>query len=290
MSSAKYRSVNIDESDRHGRRNIESFELEDDEYHIVRTDRCPVRRKFICTIVSLLVLLVVVIGYGVREKDVDEETTKPPHDHVTAQEKSMTVATTASTNNTKEMNNNTSDIYDAKSNSTHVEKKESDVTTKLVYCYGDSLTYGMVPQQHGAPEAHPYDQSLQQEINTLYANYSQSSIIQVRHFGYPGWTSNQMIQHINDGLPNLGVCNIIQNNPTISLIIILVGTNDIGIMANSGTDKDVGGTIADSIIELHKRVFECAAKEKNSNIHTMALGIEVVIKIGHQLQLNWLHT
>ena len=121
MSSAKYRSVNIDESDRHGRRNIESFELEDDEYHIVRTDRCPVRRKFICTIVSLLVLLVVVIGYGVREKDIDEETTNP-----------------------QEMNNNTSDIYYAKSNSTDVEKKEGDATTKLVYCYGDSLTYGMV--------------------------------------------------------------------------------------------------------------------------------------------------
>ena len=272
MSSAKYRSVNIDESDRHGRRNIESFELEDDEYHIVRVRADRSVRQKICTIVSLLVLLVVVIGYGVREKDVDEETTNPPHDHVTAQEKSMTVVTTAS-NNTKEMNNNnTSDIYYAKSNSTHVEKKEGGVTTKLVYCYGDSLTYGMVPQ-HGSPEAHPYDQSLQQEINTLYAN-SQSSIIQVKHFGYPGWTSNQMIQHINDGLPNLGVCNIIQNNPTISLIIILVGTNDIGIMANSGTDKNVGSTIADSIIELHKRVFECAVKEnKNSNLHTMALGI-----------------
>ena len=274
MSSAKYRSVNIDESDRHGRRNIESFELEDDEYHIVRVRADRSVRQKICTIVSLLVLLVVVIGYGVREKDVDEETTNRPHDHVTEQEKSMTVATTASNNNTKKMNNNnTSDIYYAKSNSTHVEKKEGDVTTtKLVYCYGDSLTYGMVPQ-HGSPEAHPYDQSLQQEINTLYAN-SQSSIIQVKHFGYPGWTSNQMIQHINDGLPNLGVCNIIQHNPTISLIIILVGTNDIGIMANSGTDKNVGSTIADSIIELHKRVFECAVKEnKNSNLHTMALGI-----------------
>jgi lysophospholipase L1-like esterase len=79
-----------------------------------------------------------------------------------------------------------------------------------------------------------------------------------------------MHNHFNDDFPNLGICTIIKNNPTLSLMIILVGTNDVGKMGIS--ERYDGVTlIVESIADLYKRALSCADEEISFRI--LALGI-----------------
>ena len=257
----KYRTIPAAEVEYEGgafssTNNIESFELED-SFTIVRTDR-SLRRKFACIVACLLVLFVGAIGYGVHESR------KSPQ-----QETSANDVNSVSASSEQEISEN----EDAQSDNI---KQQPTVTPKLIYCYGDSLTYGMVPSSR---EAHPYAPYLEQELNNfLYKNsmstsqsYKNNNATIVKHFGFPGWTATNMLDHINDA--NIGICDIIQNNLDITLMIILVGTNDIGTMINSDEMEDVARTIVNSIIELHNRAFTCANNTMKNNFHTLALGI-----------------
>ena len=241
--------------------NIESFELED-SFTIVRTDR-SIRRKFACIVTCLLVLFVVAIGYGVHGYR------KSPQQETSANDVNSVSASVSEQDITEN-----EDVQSASNDENNIKEQQPTVTPKLIYCYGDSLTYGMVPSSR---EAYPYAPYLEQELNFLYKNstsqsYKNNNATKVKHFGYPGWTATNMLDHIND--TNIGICDIIQNNSDIALMIILVGTNDIGILLNSSGDiEDVARTIVNSIIELHNSAFTCANDVENTNFHTLALGI-----------------
>ncbi|KAL3764663.1 hypothetical protein ACHAW5_000294 [Stephanodiscus triporus] len=148
---------------------------------------------------------------------------------------------------------------------------------KMIFCYGDSLTYGF------PPPATPYAESLERELNNLYypALDSDSSSprsethpphdppVNVQHLGIPGYTAAMMLNHFND--ENTGLCPVIRLNRTISLVIILVGTNDIAVTTD--TTKDGARSILQNIVDLHSRALECHADKDYGTLHTMAIGI-----------------
>ena len=257
MPSPKYRSVHADDyNDNSLVNNLTSFELED-EYVIIRTDKTP-RHKLACTVVCLLVFLVVAGVYSLHRI---EDNGKKESQHIFEQEE-----TSFKLFNTSGDRDQVSSVV---TDSEHIilhQHENNNNTYKLVYCYGDSLTYGMVPHSR---EPHPYAPYLERELNKLYNNNNSYNII-VNHFGYPGWTSNDMHNHFNDDLPNLRICTIIKNNPTLSLMIILVGTNDVGKM---GISEKRGTLIVESIEDLYKNALSCADEENNSSFRILALGI-----------------
>ena len=249
MPSPKYRSVHADDYNDH----LTSFELED-EYVIIRTDKTP-RHKLACTVVCLLVFLVVAGVYSLHRI---EDNGRKESQHIFEQEE-----TSFKLFNTSSDRDQVSSVITDSEHSLHQHENNNN-THKLVYCYGDSLTYGMVPHSR---EPHPYAPYLEQELNILYNNNNSYT---VKHFGYPGWTSNDMHNHFNDDLPNLGICTIIKSNPTLSLMIILVGTNDVGKM---GISENGGTLIVESIEDLYKKALSCADEENNSSFRILALGI-----------------
>mmetsp|Transcript_32072 Transcript_32072/g.77557 ORF Transcript_32072/g.77557 Transcript_32072/m.77557 type:complete len:330 (+) Transcript_32072:150-1139(+) len=221
------------------------FELEDE--HIRRNEDGPNRQKLPIVVTCLVALLVAIVGYSVYKGGGERP---PPALSTDALSKASTSA---------------------------------DNISRMIFCYGDSLTFGMVP---GSKEPFPYALYLQRELNYLFDSTSSASkeveptlteaelqtkqpATIVQHLGLPGWTATSMLNHIND--KEVGLCNIIYENPTLSLMIILAGTNDIGQMSN--TSKDAARSIVQSIVGLHQSAFECAKDAKNYNFHTVAMSI-----------------
>ena len=148
---------------------------------------------------------------------------------------------------------------------------------KLIFCYGDSLTYGF------PPPATPYSEYLEEELNDLYnpALDSDSSAPRsigplrdrpaiVRHLGIPGYTAATMLDHFND--EKTGLCPAIWHNFTmLSLVIILAGSNDIAVMTDTG--KGEARSILQKIVDLHNRVFECHEGKDDGRLRTLAIGI-----------------
>jgi len=147
---------------------------------------------------------------------------------------------------------------------------------RTVFCYGDSLTFGMLGMnmQSNGKGPYPYAKYLEQELNRLDDPDSTPAFDEsesqrkppasiVEHLGLPGWTASQMLDHIND--EKVGICTIIHKISTLSLMIILVGTNDIAQMTNTGK------TITSQIVDLHKGAIDCA--EGEHNLHTLVVGI-----------------
>jgi hypothetical protein len=170
MPSPKYRSVNVDDyNDNSLVGNLDdatSFELED-EYVIIKTDKTP-RRKLVCSVVCLLVFLVVAVVYSLNHIG---DNGRKESQHVFDQ-----VETSFKLFNTS--GDQVSSVITDSEHSLHQHEKNNN-THKLVYCYGDSLTYGMVPHSR---EPHPYAPYLERELNILYNN--NNSYI-VKHFGFP---------------------------------------------------------------------------------------------------------
>ncbi|KAL9185089.1 hypothetical protein ACHAXT_002866 [Thalassiosira profunda] len=136
-----------------------------------------------------------------------------------------------------------------------------------IFCYGDSLTYGI---SCPGREAHPYAVYLEQELNNLYASDPAGPpAVQIQHMGTPGITASYLESHLDDA--RLGACPIISRIPTLSLMIILIGTNDLGQPADDG--KDVAKSIFGSIMNLHGGVLSCLEGAGNGNLHTLAIGI-----------------
>jgi lysophospholipase L1-like esterase len=62
-------------------------------------------------------------------------------------------------------------------------------------------------------------------------------------------------------------------NPSLSLVIILAGTNDLGMQASSSSDpQEASKRIANDIIALHQLVYE-SSSSNNQNIQTLAISI-----------------
>jgi lysophospholipase L1-like esterase len=137
-----------------------------------------------------------------------------------------------------------------------------------VFAYGDSLTWGHDEQTYNfsPPRPTPYAKYLNQELTYLL----QPAAI-VQHLGLSGWTSDQMLDKIND--ETNGLCPIVRRNPTLSLVMILVGTNDLGGIESANVPEDRARSIVQSIVDLHTRTLSCARDVNNVALHTLSIGI-----------------
>jgi lysophospholipase L1-like esterase len=91
-----------------------------------------------------------------------------------------------------------------------------------------------------------------------------------------------MVQYLHD--PKFGLRSAIDgiSNPSVSLVVILAGTNDIGALTCGGggttneSNHDVNAII-DPIIQLHRACLDCCngnvESDNNKLIQTIALGI-----------------
>lgn len=171
-------------------------------------------------------------------------------------------------------------------------------SNKRVYrilAYGDSLTAGT-----SGFEYYPYAAYLEQSLLDAYRNDNHNkdsdgidSNIIVRHRGIPGMTVQQMIDLVDD--ERRGIRPVLQAviNPSISIVIILAGTNDIGhVLMKHDNNIDLASTeIVQNLIALHTICY-------NEGIpYTIAIGIpssgyqthnanarNLVISINEQLQ------
>ena len=80
-----------------------------------------------------------------------------------------------------------------------------------------------------------------------------------------------MLDKIND--ETNGLCTIIRRNPTLSLVMILVGTNDLGGIESASMPEDRARSIVQSIVDLHTRALSWARDVNNVALHTLSIGI-----------------
>jgi len=142
----------------------------------------------------------------------------------------------------------------------------TDPTSSIsIFCYGDSLTWDDDGQawNFSPPRPNPYAKYLEQQL----ANVLQPAAT-VRHIGIPGWTSFQMHDAFNNEKD--GLCPAIRNSPNLSLVIILVGTNDITDIELQAAPEDRAALIAQSIIDLHTRALSFCG---STSFNTLSIGI-----------------
>eukprot|EP00978_Attheya_sp_CCMP212_P003467 scaffold7174_cov55-Attheya_sp.AAC.1 len=144
----------------------------------------------------------------------------------------------------------------------------SALSSARVLCYGDSLTAGTSPP---LDKLFPYGAYLEKALNDPRARYTIADKRQsgepstagkdeeisgmtvaaprtpavVRWRGLPGWTSSAMLQAADD--PQAGLRSAIRavRDPSLSLVIILAGTNDLAF-------EEDPQVIIDNVIALHK--------------------------------------
>lgn len=255
---------------------IQSFELETPHIH---NDSTP-RRKYtyILTTISAILILVVIISYPAGQDDLKSEVEISPEQSAEVpvpkevpspidQDHAVPASTVV-----EEVKPHNIEVKDAKAKEDITPPGQKvNVNPKMIFCYGDSLTYGLSPP---SSVQYPYAKYLMGELNLLYNSDSASSKLQmpatiVGHLGLPGWTSSQMLDHIND--KKAGICEIVQHNPTLSLMIILAGTNDLGRITNA--EKSVARSVIESIVKLHQGAIECAGGDRNKEFRTLAVGV-----------------
>ena len=168
----------------------------------------------------------------------------------------------------------------------------SSSSPKRIFCYGDSLTAGTSPP---LDQLFPYGPYLEQELNNLYiqSSLSLSSLSMlsepesavVRWRGLPGWTASAMVDYMDD--PTVGLQSALDGirNPSLSLVIILAGTNDIGSITSSfmlgkttnnnilGRESKLMERVVDPIVRLHKTCLDCMGDSGRKDIRTLAIGI-----------------
>jgi lysophospholipase L1-like esterase len=120
-----------------------------------------------------------------------------------------------------------------------------------IFCFGDSLTAGTSPPTR---ETYPYAPYLQAEIQK---GILKKSI--VRHTGLPGWTASQMLQMIDSDKGLRTTIRKIQV-PSLSLVIVLAGTNDLG-------HRRKPAEIATDILDMHRLCHYEGVP------HTIAIGV-----------------
>jgi lysophospholipase L1-like esterase len=138
---------------------------------------------------------------------------------------------------------------------------ESTSTPKRIFCFGDSLTAGTAPPLDGL---YPYGKMLESELGENFV---------VRWRGLPGWTAQTMVEYLDDGTVGLRAAVNGIDNPPLSLVIILAGTNDIGFLTSSmttGGATDIN-TAVKPILDLHRACLDI--KKGDHKIRTLAVGI-----------------
>ena len=137
-------------------------------------------------------------------------------------------------------------------------------TKRRIFCYGDSLTAGTSPPLDGL---FAYGSSLERELG---------DDVVVRWRGLPGWTAQTMSEYLDDGSVGLRAAVNGIDNPPLTLVIILAGTNDIGFLTSSintaGDAHDVDAAVK-PILNLHKACLECKNGDDDHKIRTLAVGI-----------------
>jgi len=156
---------------------------------------------------------------------------------------------------------------------------------KFVYCYGDSLTAGYIPNES---ENHPYGPALQSELNNLYRTASAAIAPQLQHppniivqsTGYPGMPAKAMIKNVEHEY--VGACRAVEHSPKPSVVIILAGTNDLmrvtpdlerpddsEALHNEGRVEVILGPIT----TLYKAVLACSARVGGNDMMILSVGI-----------------
>lgn len=159
----------------------------------------------------------------------------------------------------------------------------SPITQKRIFCYGDSLTAGTT---YPSDELFPYGLHLEKELNEAmlpenvsYASASISELpVTVRWRGLPGWTATAMVDCIDDS--NAGLRSVLNGtrDPSLELVIILVGTNDIGALTSS-IGRNGGGRVPDAsaaaapILRLHEACLAHEGDGEAKGVRTLAVGI-----------------
>ena len=154
---------------------------------------------------------------------------------------------------------------------------------KMIFCYGDSLTFGWVPNDNNP---HPYGPHLEAELNALYSSASAKSAEEtgipatiVQSVGYPGMTAAAMLELIEQD--QVGTCSIMKQVTDLSVMIILTGTNDLGQMTHDAIGQDpstidsdgTSNMIINFITKLHKKTLDCAESVGNNDLHILSIGI-----------------
>jgi lysophospholipase L1-like esterase len=140
-----------------------------------------------------------------------------------------------------------------------------------ILCYGDSLTAGTSPP---IDQLHPYGPHLEKELNRLYALQSNAPSTVVRWRGLPGWTASVMTEYLDDSTAGLRSAVNSIRDPPLSLVIILAGSNDIGMLTSSMSSTEVNGEDAVApILSLHKACLECDQDSDSIGLRTLAVGI-----------------
>jgi lysophospholipase L1-like esterase len=154
-------------------------------------------------------------------------------------------------------------------------------TVHRVLAYGDSLTAGTSGHQL-FPYSVYLEHALQQQQQQLLqqqqsdagsgsdiSSNNNSNVVVVRHRGIPGMKAQEMVQQMDD--ERRGLRNVIQSivNPSLSIVIILAGTNDLGYeLLYSNNDVNVAAQkIVQNLLTLHDVCYE------NDVPFTIAIGI-----------------
>ena len=160
------------------------------------------------------------------------------------------------------------------SSSASTQQEPPPTAPRRIFCYGDSLTAGTSPPHD---ELFPYGPHLERELNRLYNN---QDAVMVRWRGLPGWTADSMVKYVTD--TTYGLTSVLDSirNPSLSLVIILAGTNDIGLLTSSMSSSSSKEDVIDvnlavkPILQLHQTCLDCQDEHgTNLNIHTLAVGI-----------------
>lgn len=86
-----------------------------------------------------------------------------------------------------------------------------------------------------------------------------------------------MVDYMDDSAKGLQSSLDGIRNPSLSLVIILAGTNDIGSLTSSMVSNngnvDVSLAAVDPILRLHKSCLDCEGDGGKKDIHTLSVGI-----------------
>eukprot|EP00980_Cylindrotheca_fusiformis_P022917 scaffold9920_cov70-Cylindrotheca_fusiformis.AAC.1 len=198
------------------------------------------KETFILTILSLL--FVALFVYGALGNNISEpkKTTTTTLDSSFKNNKTLTVG---------EKRN--------KSSSSNKKKQDDDDDIIRIVCIGDSLTAGVtsVGNKDWKPYA-PYLQA-QMEHDLLLSNNS-SKNISILHYGYPGWTSAELMHGRNNKnsdnmesiLSSATTTSSTESNLSLDLVIIMAGTNDML------RGRYNSYNVSQQVIELHQFCYE----------------------------------
>jgi lysophospholipase L1-like esterase len=145
----------------------------------------------------------------------------------TTRPRSTTIIAPPPPNTAQKKSSMPTSIAAAAATSTTTAVSSPQKTLHRILAYGDSLTAGT-----SGPNLFPYAQYLQSALSMQHRDDSDNDndntiVVVVRHRGLPGWTTQGMLDALDDPQRGLrSAVNAVQN-PPLSLVILLAGTNDL---------------------------------------------------------------